>query len=42
MYSSYYYGLFPNIVYFLIGILSAFVTWRSPLRLHCKDRQSTR
>jgi len=25
--------LFPNIFYFLIGILLVFVTWRSPLRL---------
>ena len=34
--------LFPNIFYFLIGILSGFVTWRSPLRLCSKAKQSTR
>lgn len=34
--------LFPNIFYFLIGILFAFVTWRSPLRLCSKAKQSTR
>ena len=32
--------LFPNIFYFLIGILSVVVTWRNPLRLHRKDNQS--
>ena len=34
--------LFPNIFYFLIGILSVFVTWRSPLCLYYKAKQSTR
>jgi len=34
--------LFPNIFYFLISILSVFVTWRSPLRLCSKAKQSTR
>jgi len=34
--------LFPNIFYFLIGILSVFVAWRSPLRLRPKYRQSAR
>jgi len=34
--------LFPNIFYFLIGILSAFVTWRSPLCLCSKAKQSAR
>ncbi len=34
--------LFPNIFYFLIGILPVFVTWRSPLRLCYKAKQSTR
>jgi len=29
--------LFPNILYFFIGILSVFVTLRSPLRLRYKD-----
>jgi len=34
--------LFPNIFYFLVGILPVFATWRSPLRLRYKDRQSAR
>ena len=29
--------LFPNILYFFIGILLVFVTLRSPLRLRYKD-----
>ena len=33
--------LFPNIFYFLIGILSVFVTWRRPLRLCSKAKQPT-
>ena len=34
--------LFPNIFYFLVGILPVFVTWRNPLRLRYKYSQSTR
>ena len=34
--------LFPNIFYFLIDILSVFVTGRSPLRLRFKAKQSAR
>ena len=34
--------LFPNNLYFLIGILSVFVTWRSSLRLRYKAKQSAR
>jgi len=34
--------LFPNIFYFLIGILSVFVIWRSSLRLRYKVKQSAR
>ena len=34
--------LFPNIFYFLVGILKVFATLRSPLRLLYKDRQSAR
>jgi len=34
--------LFPNIFYFLIGILCVFVTWRSPLRLRSKAKQTAR
>ena len=34
--------LFPNIFYFLVGILPVFVTWRSPLRLRYKYSQSAR
>jgi len=34
--------LFPNIFYFLIGILSVFVTLHNPLRLHCSNRQYAR
>jgi len=33
--------LFPNIFYFLIVILSVFVTWRSQIRLRYKNKQST-
>ena len=32
--------LFPNIFYFLIDTLCVFVTWRSPLRLRSKAKQS--
>jgi len=35
-------AFFPNIFYFIIGILSVFVPWRSPLRLRCKAKQSAR
>jgi len=34
--------LFPNIFYSLVVILPVFATWRSPLRLRYKDRQSAR
>ena len=34
--------LFPNILYFLVGILYVFATWRSPLRLRYKAGQSAR
>jgi len=34
--------LFPNIFYFLIGILCVFATWRSPLCLRYKAKQSAR
>ena len=34
--------LFPNILYFLVGILYVFATWCSPLRLRYKDGQPAR
>jgi len=34
--------LYPNISYFLIGILSVFLTWRSLLRLRYKAKQFAR
>ena len=34
--------LFTNIFYFLIDTLSVFVTWRSPLLLRSKAKQSVR
>jgi len=34
--------LFPNILYFFVGVLFVFATWHSPLRLHYKDSHSAR